>query len=287
VVIRKIFFLWIFLLFALQSLCAAQLAEQFERVGYVEICGKKQRTATYDSLYGSFDALIEFLQKNPVWAQKLYSAKERFIRSKDRNYYSTDFFGFYDESKRAGRSQISFYYSTHFHEFIGSRYPEFNEVPEIIHFFEACLEIQKPYGNLFDEAAAELGLETIFCSKYGHPPLLLKVVKYLPAYIAIRPHYDGTAFSLFLDSTDNESLLLSPYKSSLTVNDFSPPLREFSRSDSILLIPGALLTEFFIYPTPHIVAQNGKIRYATVAFAMRPHCIVQKTELFSLPNFSH
>ena len=289
-IIRKTLFLWIFLLFAFQSLCAIPLAEQFKQAGYVEICDKKHGTATFDSLYAYFDELIEFLQTNPVWAQKLYSAKERFIRSKDRNYYSTDFFGFYDESEREGRSQISFYYSTHFHEFICSHYPEFNQVPEIIRFFEACREIQKPYGNLFDEAAAELGLETIFSSKYGHPPILFKVIKYLPSYIATRPHYDGTAFSLFLDSTDNQSLLLSPYKSSFTVDDFSSPLRKFSRAhnqNSILLIPGVLLTEFSIYPTPHIVTQSGKIRYATIAFAMRPNYIPQKTEFSPLPNFKH
>jgi hypothetical protein len=289
-IVRKALFLWIFLLFALQSLCALPLAEQFKRAGYLEICDKNHGTATFDSLYAYFDELIEFLQTNPVWAQKLYSAKERFIRSKDRNYYSTDFFGFYDESERAGRSQISFYYSTHFHEFICSHYSEFNQVPEIIRFFEACFDIQKPYGNLFDEAAAGLCLETIFSSKYGHPPILFKVIKYLPSYIATKPHYDGTAFSLFLDSTDNQSLLLSPYKSSFTVDDFSSPLREFSRGhnqNSILLIPGVLLTEFSIYPTPHIVAQNGKIRYATIAFAMRPNYIPQRNDFFPLPNFKH
>jgi hypothetical protein len=289
-IIRKTLFLWIFLLFAFQSLCATPLAEQFKREGYLEICDKKHGTATFDSLYVYFDELIELLQKKPVWAQKLYSAKERFIRSKDRNYYSTDFFGFYDESGREGRSQISFYYSTHFHEFICSRYPEFNQVPEIIRFFEACLEIQKPYENLFDEAAAELGVETIFSSKYGHPPILFKVIKYLPSYIATKPHYDGTAFSLFLDSTDNQSLLLSPYKSSFTTDDFSSPLREFLRwhnQNSILLIPGVLLTEFSIYPTPHIVAQTGKIRYATIAFAMRPNCTPQKVTFSPLPSFNH
>ncbi len=266
----------------MQSLCATPLAEQFKRTGYVEICDKKPAAEMFDSLYAHFDNLIEFLQVNPVWAQKLYSAKERFIRSKDRNYYSTDFFGFYDESERKGRSLISFYYSTHFHEFICSHYPEFNQVPELIRFFEACQEIQKPYGNLFDKAAAELGLETIFSSK--HPPILLKVVKYFPSYIATRPHYDGTAFSLFLDSTDNQSLLLSIYKSSFTVDDFSSPLRKFSQN-SILLIPGMLLTEFSIYPTPHIVAQSGKIRYATIAFAMRPNYMPQRIEVSPLPSF--
>ena len=275
----KRLFLSRFVLIYIQSICAISLKEQFNQVGYVEICDENHGTATFDSLYAYFDELIKFLQANPVWAQKLYSAKERFIRSKDRNYYSTDFFGFYDESEREGRSQISFYYSTHFHEFICSHYPEFNKFPQITHFFASCFEIQKPYGNLFDEAAAELDLETIFSSKYGHPPILLKVIKYLPSYIATRPHYDGTAFSLFLDSTDNQSLLLSPYKSSFTVDDFSSPLRKFSRShnqNSILLIPGVLLTEFSIYPTPHIVAQSGKIRYATIAFAMRPNYISKK-----------
>lgn len=287
-IIQKTFFLLIFPLFAFQSLYATSLAEQFKKTGYVEICNKEHGAETFDSLYASFDELIEFLQTNPVWAQKFYGAKERFIRSKERNYYSTDFFGFYDESKREVRSQISFYYSIHFHEFICFHYSEFNQVPEIINFFEACFGIQKPYGSLFDETAAELGLETIFSSKYGHPPILLKVIKYLPSYIATRPHYDGTAFSLFLDSTDNQSLLLSSYKSSLKIDDFSTPLREFSQrhiQNSILLIPGVLLTEFSIYPTPHIVTQNGKIRYATVAFAMRPNYTPQKIEFSSLPNF--
>jgi hypothetical protein len=286
VIFRRTLFLSISLFFALQSLCATPLAEQFKRAGYVEICDQNHTAKGFDSLYAHFDRLIEFLQKNPAWAQKLYSAKERFIRSKDRNYYSTDFFGFYDESKREGRNQISFYYSTHYHTFICSHYPEFNQVPEIVRFFETCLEIQKPYGTLFNEAAAELGLETIFSSQYGHPPILLKVIKYFPSYIATRPHYDGSTFSLFLDSTDNQSLLLSPYKSSFTVDDFSSPTREFSQN-SILLIPGVLLREFSIYPTPHIVTQSGKIRYATIVFSMRPNYIQQKIEVSPLPSFKH
>lgn len=287
---RKTLFLWLFLLFSFHSLYAIPLAEQFKQTGYVEICNKEHGTATFNSLYTCFDSFIDFLQANPVWVQKLYSAKERFIRSKHRNHYSTDFFGFYDESKREGRNQISFYYCTHFHEFICSYYPEFNQIPEISRFFEMCLEIQKPYGNLFDEAAAELGLETMFASNDEHPPILFKVIKYLPSYTATRPHYDGTAFSLFLHSTDNQSLLLSPYKFSFSIDDFSSPLRKFPQEDnqhSILLIPGVLLAEFFIYPTPHIVVKSGKIRYATVAFAMRPNCSSQKNEFSSLPNFKN
>lgn len=280
-------FLVIFLC-AVQPLGALSLAEQFKQVGYVEICDKHHGAQAFDALYARFDQLIEFLQKNPSWTQKLYSAKERFIRSKDRNYYGTDFFGFYDESKREGRSQISFYYSIHFHEFICSRYPALKEVPEIINFFDACFQIQKPYGNLFDDAAKQVGAETIFSCQYCHPPVLLKVVKYFPAYTATKPHYDGTAFSLLLDSTDNQSLLLARYKSSLTVDDFTAPMRTFSRShhqNSILLIPGTLMTEFDIYPTPHIVVQRGTTRYATIAFAMRPNYVPHTTDFTPLPHF--
>lgn len=267
----------LFLLFAFLHLSAIPLAEQFKQFGYLEICDETHGTETFDALYGYFDELIEFLQKNKVWEQKLYSAKERFIRTKDKNFYSTDFFGFYQ-----GNHQISFYYSTHFHEFITSHYPEFNQVLEITQFFEACSEIQKPYGDLFETAASELRLE-IFPE---HPPILFKVIKYLSSYSATRPHYDGTAFSLFLDSTDNSSLLLSPYKSSFTLEDFSTPTREHNQN-SILLIPGALLTEFCIYPTPHIVVPSGTIRYATIAFAMRPNFTPQKNEFPLLPNFNH
>lgn len=275
--IRKTLFLWIFPLLAFQS----PLSEQFKKTGYVEICNEEQGRATFDSLYASFDLFIDFVQANPVWKQKLYIAKERFIRSKERNYYSTDFFGLYDESERIGRSQISFYYSTHFHEFICAQYPDFNQIPEIMGFFGACLEVQKPCRDLFGQATAGLGLETIFC-----PSTLLKVMKYLPSYAASRPHYDGSVFSLFLNSTDNRSLLLSPYKSSFAVDDFSSPIREFDQN-SMLLIPGALLTEFSIYPTPHIVIQSGKIRYSTIAFAMRHDYIPQKTKYSPLPCFNN
>jgi hypothetical protein len=286
--IKKTFFLSLFFLSALKTLCTPPLAEQFKETGYVELCDTHHGTTSFDALYACFDEFVTFLQKNPVWAQKLYSAKERFIRSKHKNYYSTDFFGFYDESERKGRSQVSFYYSTHFHEFIGTRYPAFNQVPEIVRFFERCKEIQKPYGEVFAQAATQLGLDTIFSPTLNQPPILLKVVKYLPAYTITRPHYDGTAFSLFLDSSHNRSLLLSPYKSCFSVDDFSCPTRKFSRQDnqnSILLIPGTFLTEFSIYPTPHVVAQTGTVRYATVAFAMRPDYIQQQHALSALPNF--
>lgn len=287
--IRKILFTYILFLFT-QSIGTISLKEQFSQVGYLEMCDKNHGIGTYDSLYACFDEFITFLQANPAWAQKLYIAKERFIRSENRKYYSTDFFGFYDESEREGRNQISFYYSTHFQDFIFSHYQEFKQIPQIVTFFESCLAIQKSSTNIFNEAAAQLNLENIFFSKYGHPPILLKVIKYFPSYNPERPHYDGTAFSLFLDSTDNQSLLLSPYRSTFTVDDFSSPIRKFSRSyneNSILLIPGTLLTEFSLYPTPHIVEQNGKIRYATIAFAMRPHYTFQKNNFSLLPNFKY
>lgn len=286
--IQKSLLFWSFFLSATQPFFALPLAKQFKQVGYVEICNTQHGAATFDALYAYFDDFITFLHAHPAWAQKLYHAKERFIRSPERQYYATDFFGFYDESTRAERSQISFYYASHFHEFIAAHYPEFNAVPEIIRFFEACFEIQNSCGLLFTEAAAELGVKTIFASHYGQPPILLKVIKYFPSYRATKPHYDGTAFSLFLDSTDNQALLLSSYKSSYVIDDFSSVIRKFFRNDnqnSMLLIPGALLTEFSIYPTPHIVVQSGKTRYATIAFAMRAHHAPQKIELSLLPNF--
>jgi len=259
----------LFLIFAFPSF--GSIREEFERIGYVEICD--QRPTIYDALYANFDQFIEFLQANPVWALKLYSAKERFIRSKEKNYYSTDVFGFYNESNR---SQISFYYSTHFHEFISARYPELIQIPEITHFLEACLEIQNPCVSLFQKAATELDIDSLNLFT------LLKIIKYLPTYTATKPHYDGSAFSLFLNSTDNSSLLLSPYKSTFTTDDFSSPIR----NHSVLLIPGTLLREFSIYPTPHIVLQSGKIRYATIAFAMRANYAPPKVDLSPLPHFN-
>lgn len=286
--IGKTLCICLFVMFEIRNLCATPLSEQFRQIGYVEICNQSHTATTFDSFYVCFDEFIAFLQKNPVWEKKLFIAKERFIRSNGRNYYSTDFFGFYDESKIKGRNQISFYYSVHFHEFILTQFIEFSKIPEIFNFFQACFEIQKPYGSLFKDAALDLGIGEIFFSNYNQPPILLKVVKYLPSYRASRPHYDGTAFTLLLDSTDNQSLFLSSYKSSYSIEDFSSPLRKFVRSseqNSILLMPGVLLSEFLINPTPHIVMQSGKNRYATIAFAMRPHHIPLKKEFSALPNF--
>ena len=280
--------MWLSLALAFQSLHAS-LAEQFKQTGYVELCDAQNGAQAFDALYACFDEFIEFLQTHPVWVQKLYSAKERFIRSKERHYYATDFFGLYDDSEIKGRNQIAFYYATHFHDFIYAQYPEFKNIPEIMRFFDACAEIEKSYIHIFETAAAELGLPMLFASQYNRPPILFKVMKYFPGYIAGRPHYDGSAFSLLLDSTDNQSLLLTPYKTSLCVDDFSAPLRIFPResnSNSALLIPGSFLKEFSINPTPHIVMQSGKVRYATIAFAMRPHYVSQKNDFSLLPNFN-
>lgn len=285
--IKKI--VYIYLLFVcMHVMCTTSLREQFSQRGYVEICDKNHGTETYDSLYACFDELMAFLHAHPVWAQKLYSAKERFIRSQHKKYYSTDFFGFYDESERKGRNQIAFYYCVHFHDFILSHYKEFQQVPEIINFFTQCFALQQSSRDYFNEAADQLNVKSIFSSKYGQVPVLLKVVKYFPFYSVSRPHYDGTAFSLFLDSTDNESLLLSAYKSTFTVDDFFSPVRKFARlrnQNSLLLIPGSFLAEFCIYPTPHIVMQSKKVRYATIAFAMRPHYTAEKNNFSLLPNF--
>lgn len=274
----------------MQSFCALSLRQEFQQVGYKEFCDTSHGSSDFDSLYVSFDECIQFLQTNKAWQHKLYHAKERFIRTKNKDYYGTDFFGFYDESQHLIRSQISFYYATDFHQFIQIYYPEMCKIPEIMTFFEKCFQIQQSYEQIFLQAAMQLGLESLFSLSNNQVPILFKVVKYLPSYMAQKPHYDGTAFSLFLDSTDNQSLLLSPYKRLFSVNDFFSPVRQCLRSDcqnSILLIPGSLLTDFLIYPTPHIVIQSGKTRYATIAFAMRPNYIAQKNEFTDLISFKN
>jgi hypothetical protein len=284
----NILFRYFFFLCVFHHLHATSLAEQFATAGYVEICDNKHGAQTFDALYACFDELIEFLQKNPAQAQKLFSAKERFMRTKDRSRYATDFFGFYDESERKGRYQISFYYAPHFHAFISTHYPELKQVPAIARFLQACFEIQQSYEDIFSQAAADLGLEELFAGNGGQPPILFKVITYLPSYVATKPHYDGTAFSLFLDSTDTQSLFLSPYKSAFAVDDFFCPLRTYSRNshqNSILLIPGTLLNEYAVYPSPHIVLQSGKTRYAAIAFAMRPNFTTQSNQFTSLPTF--
>lgn len=264
------------------------LLEQFKQNGYIEICGHKQTTQTFANLYAKFDKFIDFLQANPSWAHKLYSAKERFIRSPGRNLYATNFFGLYNESAQGTASQIAFYYAKHFHAFICARYPELNHIPEIGTFLEACHEIEQPYGSVFAQTAAELKLDHIFKDNSGQAPILLKLVKYLPTYAPSRPHYDGSAFSLFIDSTNPQALLLAPYKSTYTVQDFAAATRQLyagENQDTVLLIPGTLLSEFTINPTPHIVVASSQTRYATIAFAMRPNYVSSHNKFADLPIF--
>lgn len=282
-------FLYVFfVILCFPSFGAASYLEQFKEVGYVELSEPNHSDATYESLYETFDVFTEFLKNNRNWQHKLYSAKERFTRSKKRDCYATDFFGLYDESQKVSRGQIAFYYSVHFHEFIIFLYPEINQIPEINNFLQSCFQIQNPCQKIMQNVALDMHLESIFDSDYLYPPILLKVVKYLPSYVPARPHYDGTAFSLFLHSTDNQSLLVSAYKPVLMVDDFTSVVRilasDVNRS-SLVLIPGTLLTEYSIYPTPHIVMQSGKVRYATIAFTMRPYHISLKNDFSALPAF--
>lgn len=278
---------YLFFLCMMHCLYSNTIAEQFKDTGYIKLNDKKEDLETFDSLYTYFDELTEFLQTHPIWEKKLYAAKERFIRLKDKNVYSSEVCGFYDESKIKQRCQISFYYSTEFHQFICANYPELSAIPQITYLFEACLKIKTAYQHIFTDTVTELGLKPVLVSEDTTFPILIKVVKYLPSYFPTRPHYDGSTLTLLLDSTNTQSLLLSPYKSSFIVDDFTAPLDEFSRKSSILLIPGSLLTEFSIFPTPHIIAASGKTRYATVAFAMRSHYQAEEIHLSSLPNFDH
>jgi hypothetical protein len=263
-------------------LCAAPLAEQFEQHGYAELCDPPHDATTFECLYTAFDELIVYCQTHPALAHKLCAAKERFIRSKAQRRYGTDFFGLYDESQRPIRSQVSFYYSTHFHDFIRTHFPELKKFPALMQFLDLCREIQQPYHELFKSSAAELGLPELW---HYDVPILFKVVKYLPGYGVSKPHYDGTALSIFAHSTDNASLRIAAYKSPLTVDDFFCPTR--SNQNPIVLVPGTLLAEHAIWPTPHIVLPSSSIRYATIAFAMRPDYIAPKIAFADLPLITH
>lgn len=261
--------------------------KDFNDQGYVELADVYNNDLTFSNLYEYFDDFILFLQANPAWVQKLYSAKEKFIRLKIRNYYATDSFGFYDESEDKQRNQISFYYATDFHLFVCSLYPEINDIPELISFFEACFHIQNPYGKLFNQVAENLDIHDLFL-KDQNPPVLFKVVKYLPSYTPIKPHYDGTVLTLLLHSTNPQALLLSTYKNALSVDDFYLPHRKIEASDTIrsmLLIPGTLLFQYGINPTPHVVVSSPQARYAAIAFAMRPYGSSSVDTFTSLPDF--
>lgn len=280
----------IFFLSTMQAVQGVSMIEQLGQQGYIELYDQKHDAKAFDTLYEYFDEFITFLQAHPKWAHNIYQAKERFIRSKDKDLYSSDICGFYDESKKIKRSQISFYYSTHFHALICSLYPEIYQIPQLISFLQACYAIEQPYEELLHQISIEMGVQDVFISADNHCPLLLKVIKYLPSYTPYQPHYDGSVITLFLDSTENQALALAPYRSSYSIDDFYVPLRKFNRYDhqrSMLLIPGTLLTEFAIYPTPHIVIPSGKIRYAAIAFGMRPHYSACSTEFSILPNFKN
>ena len=78
------------------------------------------------------------------------------------------------------------------------------------------------------------------------------------------------------------------YKDAFAREDFSPAVRRYPRTsnqNSVLLIPGTLVTEFAMYPTPHIVIESGNIRYATIAFAMRPNYTLPTHQFPMLPSF--
>lgn len=266
---------------------SSTIQEDFAKHGYTLQENPCDSNATFERLYAAFDELISFLQTNAPSRHALYRAKEQFIRSREKEIYSTDFFGFYDESSTPQRGQVAFYYSLHFHKFIQCRYPTLYQAAPICHFMELCFQMQQPLGDFFHKVAHLLDEPKLF-SPCLSPPILFKLVKYLSSYTAKMPHYDGTAFSLFLHSTDPTALRLSPYRTSFSIEDFtSPYTQEETKSDisTVVLIPGSLLTEFSIYPTPHIVLQNGTTRYATIAFAMRPYHTSRKIPFSTLPLF--
>jgi len=267
---------------------ANPLLKDFEEKGYSEIVNEKQGSVFYDQLYRSFDRMIGRVTKDSSLRKKLAMAKNRFWKTELGQFYATPFVGYGDDSKLSYRKLYYFYYSTDFHDFLKVQYPEILENLDIREFLTLCREITVSSMSIFERTREELSVGALLDSPFNRLPLLLKIVKYLPGSSTV-PHFDASAFSLFLDSTDHQSLLLAPYKETIEVFDFFVPPRQYPRlafSSSSLLIPGKFLQgqEPYINPTPHAALRNDSIRYSVIAFCVVPFKQPVNGSLPSMPQ---
>lgn len=277
------------LILSIFSLEASQLLPGLQQRGYVEICNETHGAESFDNLYLAFDAFIKFVDTHSEARKKLAAAKSQFWDTDIGKFYGTPFVGYADESKLTHRKLYYFYYSSDFHNFLLTRYSKIMQgSPEILQFLDLCRAITNSSIEMFGNAIEELAIDPLFSSTENRLPVLLKVVKYLPASCTVA-HFDASALTLMLDSTDLDSLVFSPYMETIASSDFFAPSRQYSRSvqsSSCLLISGKFLTakDIPINPTPHAALRKDTIRHAAIAFALIPYYQSGRLDLPLLPQ---
>jgi hypothetical protein len=254
-----------------------------------EHCGRKY----FAQVYSQFDHFIDFIESDPEWAQTLYKIDCAYAKSHENSLYGLPPIGYVDDTKSGKSKKKYFHFSDEYFDYIEKNCPELiSESEELGQLFQSLKDISKISKMLFEEAIQSIGqsvdLSKAMYTDDGKLLTLIKVVRYDPSELAAsNAHFDFSGLSFLFDnseSDDCESLLISPYKNPIAVEDFHVPFRQYKKDDSkssLLLIPGLALQhcDVPIHPTPHAVKQQNKTRYAIIVFAMAPNIKLSYDEI--------
>lgn len=278
-----------FSIFLLSIACcetAPSFMDGFKENGYVELRNDDVLRDDYDSLYEAYDVFYSDFKKDELLRQFLIEADKDFKSQDVAKPFANAPVG-YRYSENHGKNNKSFYHFTkEYYEFLLKK-----ENPSVESFLSLKRLLEKlsivdsysrhNFSNLINKINGEVnGLKDIMYGGTENLTIITKVVRYEKSSgsLSSHPHYDFSGLTLMLDNSDinDENLLLSPYRSEITLDSFKKVSRIYGNSkdySSCLFIPGLALKlkNLSVPPTPHMVLAIEKPRFALISFAMVPH----------------
>lgn len=280
------------LLTCFQFVGAESILTDFEQRGYHELLNDRYGTGTFGKLYDEFDALNDFIQSNPDFAEKIFEVDRIFGATDDNKMIGSPPIGYVSDVKSGKSKKNYFHYSKAYFDYMKKDQSDLLHVSQELNALLLSLEelsvyCEEKFENVIKEISSDIDISSLMHTPEGNLLLLLKIVKYEASdTMASNAHYDFSGLTFLLDNTDEgkETLLISPYKDELVSSDLVTPIRKYARNEndsSNLLIPGLALkfSNCPINPTPHAVGIQDSPRYAIIVFAMVPNMTISYDDI--------
>jgi hypothetical protein len=251
--------------------------------GYYEFENKILGSNCYDELYSLFDQLIDRIESSIILEKALLHADNQYACTDDFKRLGNAPIGYVNDIKSKKTKKIYFHYTREYYKYLKEKFSCILEKEPLLNSFLMRLsKLDEIYENFFENYTKQISqkypkITEILKDENNHFAVLLKIVRYEPSAIpASNPHFDFSGLSILADNSDekdHETLLISPFKMPIKIENFKTINRKFNRkqnSSSCILIPGLALNHLGvpIPPTPHAVLSQKKPRYSIIAFAM-------------------
>ncbi len=256
--------------------------------GMLEIRNETFLKKDYKEIYKKFDQFIEYIEKNPSFAQDIDTRENDYLSHSDiKKRYCSAPPSFRDPRKNIQKRFDKVYFQfirEHYDLAIENHIDIFREKQEALEFLDGMRKLDEYAKEQFSSVIEAIdktkpGFKGLMYGKHKDLTIISKIVRYNQTESwGTTPHRDKSALTFIWDSTDenDESLIVCPDVHNPSTKGLVVPKRQFSQKDdctSTILIPGLSLQKvgFPLPATVHgVQAFKTPCRHAIISFLLVP-----------------